>query len=193
MAKYDLEVNPEFPGAGNWGCPAFGISVARGEVTVDGGDSVYDGPAADLVVRVEDSSGHRWVGFFAGGMGGITRVMPTPDPHRLLVVADGEGYLVPASSPRDTERIALRMPIRSIIDEGDVILLASWIDVAAVGTSGTLWISERLCLDDLKVEGVIDGRVECRGFFGEPDEDPITLDVRTGEQVGGRALPDDFR
>lgn len=191
MDQFEFEVNPEFPGTGSWGCPTFAFSVVDARAVVEEHGDVYDGPAHATVVRVTTASG-QWVGFFQAGMGGITRAMTAPDPQRALVLAAGDGYLVPVSSPLGAELVNVRMPIRAVVPVQDAhsTLLVSWTDVTALGTDGVLWRTRRLCLDDLEVEHVGQGLVHLRGTFEDISDGTMVVDLGTGEQVGGRVLPE---
>lgn len=193
MADYEFEKNPQFPGTGDWGCPAYHFSALEGRVVVSGGSQVYDGAAADLVVRVVSEQA-RWVGYFSSGMGGVTAVIPSPDPGDLLVIAAGEPYLVPVARPQETTLASHGMPVQSVVElQPDRVLLASDLDITAVGRSGVDWRTGRLCLDELAIRGVENGVIQCTGWFGESPEyghDPILISAATGEHVGGRHLPD---
>ena len=196
MTEYDFETNPEFPGTGDWGCPTYHFAATHDHVRVTCGDHVYRGPAADLVVRVVSSSGTRWVGYFASGLGGATAALRSPAAGHLLVVASGAPYLVDVEEPGASTVATQGMPVRSVIHLADSVLLASDLDITAVGASGVEWSTPRLCLDDLAVERVEDGVIQCTGWFGESDaygRDEISIDLTTGRQVGGRVLPDALR
>lgn len=197
VTDYEFEKSPPFPGTGNWGCPAYHFSAVDGSVVVSGGSHVYDGAAADLVVRVATSQRERWVGYFASGMGGATSVIPSPDPGQLLVVAAGEPYLVPAARPEETTLASDGMPIRTVVELRPVrVLLVSDLDITALGASGVEWRTNRLCVDDLAISRIENGVIHCTGWFGESAEyghDSILLSAATGEHVGGRQLPDVFR
>ncbi|MEZ5245464.1 MAG: hypothetical protein R2707_10235 [Acidimicrobiales bacterium] len=100
-ADYQVIVDPEFPGDGNWRCPVFGYD--RDGAVVDQFESRWGTP---LVLEVEPMNGQRWVGMFeASGLGGTTGVFATPDPARLCAVVDGLAYVINAADPADVAAV----------------------------------------------------------------------------------------
>src|SRR5439155_18309383 len=92
--RYKLEVDPEFPGDGQWGCPVFGFD--RDGRIMERFASRWGAP---LTVRVQAPS-QVWVGMFAaGGLGGLRGVFACPSPSGLCAVVDGEAYLVEVDHP----------------------------------------------------------------------------------------------
>ncbi|MEZ5245463.1 MAG: hypothetical protein R2707_10230 [Acidimicrobiales bacterium] len=68
------------------------------------------------------------------------------------------------------------------MDDAPVLLLVSGIDIAALGTSGTLWKSLRLALDDLMVRSAAGNVVAC-SLYSLDGESALTLDATTGRQL----------
>jgi hypothetical protein len=62
---FTVEVDPEFPGDGDWGCPVVGFDRTGGVMPAF--ESRWGTP---LVARVQPDSGQAWVAMFAaGGLG----------------------------------------------------------------------------------------------------------------------------
>jgi hypothetical protein len=71
---YATEVNPEFPGNGDWGVPVFGFG-RDGQVS----ETFESRWGAPLLVRVTRDSSEKWIGMFAaGGVAGVTGVFACP-------------------------------------------------------------------------------------------------------------------
>src|SRR4051794_24070606 len=79
---YEVVVDAEFPGNGDWGCEVHGF----------GRDGVLDEPfhsawGAPLVLEVRPNRGARWVGqYAAGGLGGVSGVYACPNVEQVCVV-----------------------------------------------------------------------------------------------------------
>lgn len=179
-ADYQVIVDPEFPGDGDWRCAVFGYD--RDGAVVDQFEPRWGTP---LILDFKPSSGERWVGMFeAGGLGGTTGVFATPDPARLCAVVDGLAYVINAGDP--TDLAAVKWQVRQVVavDDAPVLLLVSGIDITALGSSGTLWESPRLALDDLMVRSTAGNIIAC-SLYSLGGESSLTLDATTGRQLSG--------
>src|SRR5580698_7597501 len=94
-SAYTIEVDPEFPGDGNWDCPVVGFD-RDGSVMPDF-DSRWGPP---FLVRIHPHDGEDWVAMLAaGGLGGLRGAYTTPEAHLMAVVVDGLVYLVDTRTP----------------------------------------------------------------------------------------------
>lgn len=191
---YECEVDPEFPGAGSWGCDVFAFgSDSQGNPKVMSSTDEFRSPwGSPLVIKVETSH-RRWVGYFEAGMGGPTRVVASPDPHTLCALCSGAAYLIPVEEPSEM-RVLPSLPAREIaaVPEIPLIVLADWTHMVAVGQTGQEWRSQRLCLDGLHILEARTDAIRCEGdFVGSVEE--FAVDPRTGRQFGGPELPPPLR
>ena len=182
--SYTVEVDPEFPGNGEWGCPVVGYD-RDGAVTSDF-DSRWGTP---FVVKIRSDAGEEWVAMLAaGGLGGERGAFPTPAPHLLAVVADGLAYLLDTRSPGLPAQI-VHNQVHQVVPTNDppLLLLVRMIDIVALGPMGVAWKTPRLCVDDLQVQEVGAAGIvcSCDNLGGTPT---ITLDPATGAQVAGTRL-----
>jgi hypothetical protein len=183
---YDIELDPEFPGNGEWGCPVMGFD--RDGSVIEDFDSRWGPP---LLIRVHPGAGAAWVAMFAsGGLGSLRTVVPTPHPRRFVAVVGGLAYVVDASTPGDAALITRH--IHQIVPsaEARLTLLVDYTSIVAVGSSGTAWATPGLCLDDLYVVQATPSQIVCTCDNLE-GSDTLTLDPRNGRQTGGsrRAWP----
>lgn len=117
----------------------------------------------DLVVRVAGAGGE-WERSWRG-MGRdypLTGVYAAPSGRHLFVIAEGEGFHVPADRPDDWTSI----PGAPILGLGRVpglpiVVFWGFQDLAAYGPDGMLWWLDHLSLDDLRVD-----RIEAGGISG---------------------------
>lgn len=179
-----IEIDPEFPGDGEWRCPVVGFD-RDGDVMPEF-DSRWGTP---FVVRIRPRSASEWIAMFvAGGLGTTRGAFATPAPHLLLVVADGLAYLVDATVP-DAPAQIVHDQVHQVVTCVDppLLLLVRSIDMVAVGPSGVAWTTPRLCVDDLEVlhadrRGIV---CSCDNLGGTPT---LTLDPTTGAQLDGTRL-----
>ena len=110
-----------------------------------------------------------------------------PHPDDLLAVAGGYGYLIHSTAPETTEHLPLR-PITAVLSarEAELLLLAGFHDVTAVGAAGVLWRSAQLSWEGIALGSVAEGKLHGRGWNLRTDREvPFALDLRTGEHTGG--------
>jgi len=178
---YDVEVDPEFPGDGDWGCDVIGF-LPDGRTASDV-ESRWGPP---LVVRVQPASSGLWVAKFpAGGASGRLRgVFAAPDPGLLVGVSDGLAYVVDVESP-GAGAVLVSHGVHQVVDCPDppLILLVRWTDMLAVGVGGEAWRTPRLCLDSLTVRETGPRGIVCTC---EETAGPLTLvlDPETGVRLG---------
>jgi hypothetical protein len=178
--SYACEPDPELPGTGEWGCPAYGFhctGMAEGHFRSRWG--------TPLIARFTLAGGQTWVGSFeAGGIGGIDGIYACPDPSAALIVCDGQAYYTPVTAPTRCTVIS-PAPITQVCLAGDtVMLLASFSNLAAISRHGLAWVSERACLDDLDITAADAGSIDCTGSFLDSTRRFI-LDTRTGQIKAG--------
>lgn len=182
---YTCEVDPEFPGAGQWGCTHYGFH--HDGVVAEPFRSRWGTP---LVVRIAIADDSHWIGSFeAGGMRALTGVFACPNPTQALVVCDGRPYLVDVTAPTRTTVLGLE-PVTQVgrVRDLDLLVLAGRNDLAALGGAGLVWHSERLCLDELRVLDAAGEGIRCAGdLLGSSEE--FIVDSRTGQvRCGPRSL-----
>lgn len=176
--SYEAEEVREIPGTGKLDVPVlyFPRPVHRAE---------YDG----LWLRIRTENGKSWIGVFAFGYSSppaFSRVVSSPDPERVCVVARGAAYLVKADEPERWERIPFTpaLDIRSVPAYG-LLVLADFTRLAAYGSKGLVWQSPRLCWDELRVVAVSSDRIE--GVGSDPTNlnasRPFAVDIKTGRSL----------
>lgn len=182
---YSCEVDPELPPAGEWDCPSYGFG--RDGLAMEPFRSRWGTP---LIARFRPADGAEWAGLFeAGGAGGIDGVFACPQPASALIVCVGQAYLVDVTVPGQAKAIRLH-PITQVRRAGDdLIVLASFSRITAIGRRGQAWISKPLCLDDLRILDADEHDVSCVGSFLE-GSGAFTVDAHTGQRRPGRRFLD---
>lgn len=106
-----------------------------------------------------------------------------------MVICDGQAYLVNVSDPGRTAAIAMS-PVTQVSCAGrDLIVLASFAGLVAIGPRGQVWASERLCLDNLKIVSASADSIDCIGDFID-DTESFTVDAHAGTLRAGRRFLD---
>jgi hypothetical protein len=73
----------------------------------------------------------------------------------------------------------------------DLIVLAGFFDLAAIGPGGQAWVTERFCLDDLRITAADAATIRCAGDFLEGTEN-FAVHARTGQLCEGRRFADNW-
>ena len=116
-----------------------------------------------------------------------TGIHPCPRPEDLLAIAGGYAYLIDTTAPDHTLHLPLR-PVTQVlaVPSADLILLAGFHHVAAIGRVGLLWQSARLSWEGVTMTDVRDHQLHGTGWNMHTDRDiPFTLDLTTGTHTGG--------
>ena len=175
--SYDIEEITEFPGTGKFSSPVFYIPPPKGRPEHDG-----------LWLRITPTSGDRWIGVFAFGLSkSFSRVLSTFDPATFCVVSGGAGYFVLASKPDAWEPVALA-PVtecRAIPEKG-LLIFSDFTRLAAYGGNGLVWLSPRVCWDELKMLEVTGTAIEGIGYDptnSVTHERPFAVDLKNGHSL----------
>lgn len=183
--EFEVVVDPEFPGDGDWGAPTFAFG-RDGELLAEP-ESRWGTPT---VLEIDPSSSPRWVGTFAaGGLGRCRVTCATPSPTQLCVVVDGLAYLVRVDRPEVGAGIAHDQVEQVVPVSGlPLLLLVRFIDIVAVGRQGVAWRTDRLAVDDLAVVSAGPDSIVCSGEHFDGGPSTIELDPHTGTQTAGTRL-----
>lgn len=114
-------------------------------------------------------------------------VWACPRPDDLLAVAGGYAYLADTRSPERCQHLPLR-PVTSVLPApgANLILLAGFHTVAALGPSGLLWETARLSWEGVTLQEVRDGQLHGLGWNMHTDREvPFAVDLTTGAHTGG--------
>jgi hypothetical protein len=186
QSAFSFEIDPEFPGSGDWGMPVFRFSQ-QGRIEEDQ-ESVWGTP---FVVRVEPRGAPAWVGMFgSGGGGGLRGAYQCPTPTDLAVIVDGLPYVVDVRQAELSVRTAPVHVVQVVVvPEPPLLLLVGFTNMVALGSDGIAWSSRRLCVDDLRVIGISPSGIvcSCDNLGGSAT---ITVDPTTGEQTEGTTMGD---
>ncbi|HEX4154880.1 MAG TPA: hypothetical protein VHY48_04635 [Acidobacteriaceae bacterium] len=143
-----------------------------------------------LLVLVKPASGGAFLATCALGFRDPSLpsgIWPCPRRDDLLAVAGGYAYLVDTRSPDQCLHLPLR-PVTQVLPapQENLILLAGFHTIAALGASGLLWETARLSWEGLTLNEIRDGQLHGLGWNMPTDRElPFTVDLRTGSHTGG--------
>lgn len=110
-----------------------------------------------------------------------------PAPDDLLAVAGGYAYLVHTAAPDAAEFLPLR-PVCAVlpVPGNELLLLAGFHTVLALGGEGILWQTTRLSWEGVTLGDIRGGTLHGTGWDMFSDRDlPFGIDLRTGAHEGG--------
>ena len=116
-----------------------------------------------------------------------TGTFACPAPESMLAVAGGYAYLADTRTPERCVHLPLR-PVTRVLAarEENLLLLAGFHTVAAVGVHGLLWETAKLSWEGLQLGAIRDGQLHGTGWNMISNRDvPFTIDLRTGAHTGG--------
>jgi hypothetical protein len=172
--SYEVQELAELPGNGKFSVPLIFFPPPQNRPEHDG-----------LWLRVRAASGRGWVGVFAFGYSSppaFSRVVSSPDPHRVCVISNGAAYLVEAEEPKVWEKIPVTpvLDVRLIPEHG-LLVFADFTSLAAYGSTGLAWQSPRVCWDALKIVRVTRETIEGTGYDPTISRDSrFVVDLKTG-------------
>jgi hypothetical protein len=116
-----------------------------------------------------------------------TGIHPCPRPEDILALAGGYAYLIDTAAPEHSLLIPLR-PVTQILPAPTVnlILLAGFHHILAIGPTGIAWQSARLSWEGLTLTEVRDNILHGTGWNMQTDRDlPFLLNLADGTHTGG--------
>jgi hypothetical protein len=143
-----------------------------------------------VVLKITPANGNPWLGVFACGFDSpfvVDAVFSTPDPEKLCIVAGGYSYIFEAGNPRMWDRLPVVPVVHAhSVPESDMLVFGDFTRLAAYGSAGLLWVSERLTWDGIKISGIADGVVRGFGWDATTGRDlEFAVNLATGEHTGG--------
>ncbi|MBS2005767.1 MAG: hypothetical protein JST01_01920 [Cyanobacteria bacterium SZAS TMP-1] len=140
-----------------------------------------------LQIRCTCRNGENWVGRLFEShaeYNSCDGVYSTPSPTKVCLVYSGTAYLVDVNDPENWQQI-LFAPLRRVIvlPDQDLLILAGWMDICAINSSGICWQLENLVKDGLVIDTVRDNLIfgHGDGIAIENESDQFVLDLHSGQ------------
>jgi hypothetical protein len=147
-----------------------------------------------LLLMVKPSAGGSFLATCALGFRAPTAlsgIWSCPRPDDLLTIAGGYAYLADTLAP---ER-PLHLPLRPVVQvlpapNANLLLLAGFHTIAAIGAAGPLWETARLTWESLTLSGIRDNQLHGLGWDMRTDREfTFAVDLATGQHTGGAFNP----
>jgi hypothetical protein len=143
-----------------------------------------------LLLQVKSATGGSFLATCALGFrdpSALTGVWSCPRAHDILAIAGGYAYLADTLAPERCTFLSPK-PVVQVMPapEHDLLLLAGFHTIAALGASGLLWETTRLTWEGLTLDGIRDGQIHGLGWHMRTNRElPFAVDLRTGAHSGG--------
>jgi hypothetical protein len=119
-------------------------------------------------------------------------IFACPSPRELCAVAGGYAYVIDTAAPEHSTQIPLK-PVAEVLVLGErgLLVFVGFHALAAWGSTGLAWQTERLSWEGIRVTGVRqdENGVEALHGFGwnlmTDREAEFAVDLRTGKHTGG--------
>jgi hypothetical protein len=174
--SYEVEELGDLPGTGKLADPVIYFPPPK-----------YRPEHNGLWLKVTAAGGNAWIGVFAFSASTFSRVVSSPDPSRICVVAKGGAYIVKVDEPEIWEQIPADpvMDVR-LLQEERLLVFSDFTRLAAYGSKGLAWRSPRVCWDGLKILSVKHETIEGTGY--DPTnaiahESRFVVDLKTGRSL----------
>lgn len=147
-----------------------------------------------MLLEIKPRSGGTFLATCALGFrdpSALSGVWSCPRPDDILAVAGGYAYLADSLAPERPLHIPLR-PVAQVLPapESNLLLLAGFHTIAAIGATGLLWETKRLTWEGLNLTGIRDNQLHGLGWDMRTDRElPFTVDLATGQHTGGAFNP----
>jgi len=175
---YDVGVDPEFPGSGNWAKEVYAFNRDGHRV-----QEFLSNWGAPRVFEVRPHDSDPWIGMLPhGGLGGLSGAFAMPNPSQTCLTAGGLALVMDVDHPEREPTLASVWAQQATASaDPSLLLVSTWLDVTAFDAAGVAWQSPRLVLDGLHVLAAEKGAVVVAGRRGYEDTvEQFELDAYTG-------------
>lgn len=143
-----------------------------------------------LLLEVKPATGGSFLATCALGFRDLSLpsgLWSSPAPDALLAVAGGYAYRVDTLRPEVAQLLEQR-PVTAVypVPAHNLILLAGFHDLLALGTEGVAWRTGRLSWEGVSITAVEATQILGTGWDMFSDQEvPFTVDLKTGDHKGG--------
>jgi hypothetical protein len=190
MQRSDLQIDETFDRA--YECtPLATIRAAGSTLYCYPGGVVggwVEGPILEIVPHADN--GDAWIGSFACGdlsPNALTGVYTLPSPHKVLVIARGEAYIVNIENPLEYEHLNILPVMGAIpITDAGLIVLHDFTRCDGYDSTGRRWGTPSISWDGLR-DVLYDGKLIVGEAWDSPNDAWIafSVDPSDGSFTGG--------
>jgi hypothetical protein len=145
-------------------------------------------------VHIIPNQGEEWIGTFASGGFGpntVSEVCSTPNPTKLCVIAEGQGYIVDVEHTDSWESVPI-IPVLAVCSSAKhrLLIFANHTELVALGAEGIAWRTARLSWDSLKLTSMSEDEL-CGVFWDirSDSQQSFTVNLENGTHIGGANFP----
>jgi len=139
-----------------------------------------------FVVKFHPDNLPSWVGNFQRGMTNLSEVFDHPNGTNVIVVADGQGYIVDVSNRQLIESFGGIIDSIIRVPNANIIIFGDCTNFMAYGPAGTLWRSQRVSWDGVRSVTIKGNELVGEAWtpMGESWK-PFAVDIASGALRGG--------
>lgn len=143
-----------------------------------------------MLLNVKPASGGSFLATCALGFrdpAALNGVWSCPRHGNILAVAGGYAYLADTLAPERPLHLPQR-PVAQVLPapEANLLLLAGFHNIAAIGPTGLLWETARLSWEGLTLQDIRENHLHGTGWDMRTDRElPFSVDLETGQHIGG--------
>jgi hypothetical protein len=141
-----------------------------------------------LVVRFQGSAEDSWVGNFARGLTGFSKVLRHPDGTRVLVISGGQAYDVNPDVRATVDAFGGWFVEAFELPNLRLVVLQTSIDFMAIGPCGRAWETRRMSIDGFRSVVVHEDRLQGEAWALGERWVPFEIDLNSGRVTGGIRL-----
>jgi|SRR5436190_12223360 len=158
---------------------------SSGELPVQFSESGTGTHREGFVVQFMPASGPPWIGNFQGGVSGVSEVLLHPDGSSVIIVADGQAYIVNPESRELLGTFGGDIEAAIPIIESNFIIFGNGLWFEGYGATGCLWRSRRISWDGMRALSLNGDQLSGEAWGLADVWLPFVLDIHSGECDGG--------
>jgi hypothetical protein len=138
-----------------------------------------------FVVEIFPENERSWVGNFGPGLSNFSAAFEHPDGRHVLVISNGQGYVVEPSTRRLVGEVGgAIIGVTELSDPPSLLLNHQGIAFERVGPHGRLWRTRRLSWDGFKDVQISAETISGLGWAAPTDTwEPFEVDIRSGRTL----------
>lgn len=137
------------------------------------------------VVEFTPSNSQPWVGNFQPGGTRLTDLIEFPQNGSVLVVANGQGYLVDAHFGTLLAQCESDIDFVLLSPPEELVIVGTTTDFSAYQGAERVWRSRRISWDGFRSLAVVGGALTGEAWCFDDSWHPFSIDVANGKVTGG--------
>jgi hypothetical protein len=138
-----------------------------------------------FVVQFMPDGSEEWVGNFQPSLRQYSKVFWHPDQKRIIVVAEGQAYVIEPNERRVTEVFGGSIECAFELKQDGLIVFANGLWFEVLAAEGVRWTTKHLSCDGMRNVQIIKDKIVGEGCMFDESWHKFEVDLATGLSVGG--------